>query len=62
MRPVVAVTRLLAESLAPFRQELEFHGITSTIDVSEREDGAIEGTIVFRVSKKLAERLASEGV
>lgn len=62
MKPVDAAARFLAESLEPFRAELERYGVTVTVESHEDEKGAAVASYTFRFPPGLAERLASERV
>lgn len=60
MKPVDAAARFLAECLAPFRDELELHGVTVTVESSTDLKGAVVASYTFRIPAALAEKLASE--
>jgi hypothetical protein len=62
VKPVDAAARFLAECIQPFRDELEKHGVTVTVESTTDTKGAVVCSYTFRISAALAEKLASNPV
>jgi hypothetical protein len=62
MKPVDAAARFLAECVQPFRDELEKHGVTVTVESTTDAKGAVVCSYTFFLPAGLAEKLASDPV